>query len=166
MDILKQVLEGREERFRLQEMLLTRGELVLQAALNVPGFPKRIEGDEKLLSLALLFFAKEFGTQGSLGAPLRLENGAGLAFLVVYSDRNPESAKRCAVTIETAHVWGRALDLDVITGGGSISRTDLGLPPRPCLLCEGNAKDCARLGAHDMGDLRKALREMVLQGGC
>lgn len=165
MEILKQVLEGREERVRLQQRFLDRGDLVIQTALNVPGFPKRLKGDEALLNRALGLFVKEFGTTGRLGAPLRVENGAGLALIMGYAGRAPEEAKRCAVDLETLFPWGRALDMDVIAAVGSLSRNDLGLSPRQCLLCQREAKVCARLRTHPLNDLRKAVQEMVLQAG-
>lgn len=162
MDILMQVLDGREERARIQEHLLVQADLVLQVALNVPGFPKRVEGDEKILVEALDRFVTSFGTKGRIASPFRLDNGAGLAFLISYKGRDPLEAKRCAVEVETGPVWGRALDMDVLTPCGSLSRKDIGLSPRRCLLCGREAKICSRLGAHDIQDLRKALANLLV----
>ena len=44
---------------------------------------------------------------------------------------------------------GRLLDIDVIApDGGKISRTEIGLPARRCLLCGNPAPVCARSRAH------------------
>lgn len=161
MDILKQVLDGREQRVEKQGILLQEGGLVVQVALNVPGFPKRIEGDEKVLLKAMDLFSSSFGTEGRVASPFRLDNGAGLAFLLAYRGRDPVQAKRCAVEVETEQPWGRTLDMDILTPCGSLSRKDLGLPPRRCLLCEREAKVCSRLGAHEIRDLRLVLADLL-----
>jgi holo-ACP synthase CitX len=162
MEILRQVLDGREERAHFQQGLLKESGLVVQIALNVPGFPKRLEGDEKALLEAMGLFCAAFGPEGKSVCPSRLDNGAGLAYLLAYRGRDPLEAKRCAIDVETGRPWGRALDMDILTPSGGLSRHDLGLPPRSCLVCGREAKVCSRLGTHDIKELRQVLADMLL----
>ncbi len=161
MEVLKNILEGREARALLQRELLREADMVLQAALNVPGFPKRVPGDEELLCRALNRFFELFGVAGRKGDLHRLENGAGLAFVVGYLGRDPAEAKRKAVQVETEKDWGRVLDMDIISLSGVIGRSELGLPPRCCLLCERDAKVCSRLCCHSPQELRQTLIRLV-----
>lgn len=163
MDILGQVLGGREERADCQRRLLSDADLVIQVALNVPGFPKRMEGDERVLLEALRLFEASFGGEGHVAGPLRLDNGAGLAFLLAYRGRDPLEAKRCSINVEAGRSWGRGLDMDILTPSGGLSRRDLGLPPRRCLICDSEAKVCSRLGSHDIEELRSALAALLTE---
>ncbi|WP_127958430.1 citrate lyase holo-[acyl-carrier protein] synthase [Serratia microhaemolytica] len=57
--------------------------------------------------------------------------------------------KRAAVALEQQQAVGRLWDIDVLTPEGQIiSRSDIGLPERRCLLCDRPAKQCARQRTH------------------
>jgi holo-ACP synthase CitX len=56
----------------------------------------------------------------------------------------------------------RVLDIDVITAAGPISRGDIGLERRKCLLCRDDAKTCARERRHPAEDLREYVRRLLL----
>lgn len=66
---------------------------------------------------------------------------------------SPLQAKQMAVEAEEADGLGRLLDIDVITAAGGVSRSDLGLSGRRCLLCGEDAKVCARSQRHPMEEL-------------
>ena len=56
-----------------------------------------------------------------------------------------------AVELEDIDPIGRLYDMDVLdTDGKKISREDMGLPRRKCLLCENDAAVCARSRAHSL----------------
>ena len=55
----------------------------------------------------------------------------------------------------------RVLDIDVITAAGPISREDIGLERRKCLLCADDAKTCARKRKHPAEDLRERVRQLL-----
>ena len=64
---------------------------------------------------------------------------------------------------------GRLFDLDVLipdeTFPQSISRSRLGAAPRRCLLCEEDAKACARSRAHTMDQLLEKINEILSNAG-
>lgn len=163
MDALQEVLEGREGRARAQEQLLKAGLTVVQVSLNIPGFPKRLKNDlfciektswlvrERCLSLG-------WGIVQEVG----LLNGAGYAVLLgVGPGADPKRLKQTCLTLEENLAWGRAIDLDVRGQRGIIGRGILGMPPRRCLLCGEEAKQCSREGRHDGKLLRKIVEELI-----
>lgn len=73
----------------------------------------------------------------------------------------PPEVKRRLVTVEDAHPWGRLFDLDVVVDGRPLARTDVGSPPRRCLVCDGPAAPCARARAHDLPTLASAIAAVL-----
>ena len=64
------------------------------------------------------------------------------------------TAKRRMVEIEEGFALGRLLDIDVMAKGvPKISRQQLGLPPRRCLVCGEMAAACARSRRHDIKEI-------------
>ena len=72
-----------------------------------------------------------------------------------------KKAKEIAVNIEEGIPEGRILDIDIIVQIKTISRSDLGLPPRTCLLCSRPAKECARDRSHSYEELRTATEKLI-----
>ena len=66
-----------------------------------------------------------------------------------------------AVEAENSMEAGRILDIDVLTSEGQLSRLDMGLPPRRCLVCGESAKACARAGTHDPAELRELVIRII-----
>ncbi len=64
-------------------------------------------------------------------------------------DAKALTIKRWMAQIEDADAFGRLLDIDVLAPNGEkVSRADIGLPARACLLCGNEAALCARSRAH------------------
>lgn len=62
-----------------------------------------------------------------------------------------KALKRQLVMLEQQHPLGRLWDIDVINSDGrSLSRRELGLPARQCLICQQDAHVCARGRAHSL----------------
>ncbi len=107
MDPLKRVLQGREDRSSLQSRLFSRGFVVVQVSLNIPGFPKRLEGD--------IFFADRmakrvldviFALGGTVLQEVGLLNGAGYAVLVGTRLEGPlHLLKRRCIALEESLPW-------------------------------------------------------------
>lgn len=77
--------------------------------------------------------------------------------------------KKAAVSVEEGSALGRLFDMDVLIPGEnfpcSISRSRLGAAPRRCLLCEEDAKACARSRAHTMDQLLEKINEILSDSG-
>lgn len=71
-------------------------------------------------------------------------------------------AKQTAVGIEDTHALGRLFDIDVITPElRPISRADIGLPPRRCLLCNNEARLCMRLHLHTPQQISEHIENLI-----
>lgn len=151
---LRALLASREERAFVQRAIIcaTRG-CVVQIAANVPGWPKRLAGDADAV------LAGEAALTASLGlvpdARVSLVNASGVCAMLGVSALDPRDVKLACVAVERSAEWGRALDIDVVTERGPISRQDVGMDPRTCLLCGREAKVCARERTHGVIDLRR-----------
>lgn len=109
------------------------------------------------------------------------------AYLVLRGE--PLEIKKAAVSVEEGSALGRLFDIDVLIPGQSvdpglhdspdspdspdgipdfprsISRIQLGAGPRRCLLCEEDAKACARSQAHTMDQLLEKINEILSDAG-
>ena len=80
------------------------------------------------------------------------------AYFVV--DMQPEEAKRICCGIEDSHPLGRLMDMDVIVDGKPLSRGDIGLPERRCLVCENPARLCMRAHTHSQEEIQDAINAL------
>ncbi|WP_168582451.1 citrate lyase holo-[acyl-carrier protein] synthase [Gephyromycinifex aptenodytis] len=83
------------------------------------------------------------------------------AFLALTAD--PVAVKGALVELEDTHPIGRLWDLDVAGEHGPLSRTELSLPPRRCLLCSEPAAACSRSRAHSLEAVLGAI-DTILAG--
>lgn len=155
-EALAAVMSGREERAAVQARMLSgsAGLFVCQISLNVPGFPKRLDGDALLLEKFATRLIKKI-----CRPPLdtvKLENGAGLALLTLFDGGRGKAraAKLAGISIEEDDACGRIADIDVITEDGPLSRTAFGYEPRRCVICGGVSMECARERRHTYEELR------------
>lgn len=71
-------------------------------------------------------------------------------------------AKKTAVLIEDTHMLGRLFDIDVILSDmRPMSRADIGLPPRRCLLCGNEARFCMRSRQHSPEEINEYIESLV-----
>jgi holo-ACP synthase len=160
---LAQMLDRREQRVVDQQALLKRfGRPLVQLTLVTPGPVKdtaqaRFVFDQGLAALhQALWLAGHvvLAQQGSYGV-------TGPEMLMVI-DAEPLSLKGMVLQIEEQHVLGRLWDVDVLDlTGSSVSRQQLGVPARRCLLCDEPAHACSRSGQHALVDLQRAIQDKV-----
>ena len=89
--------------------------------------------------------------------------------LMMLVELEPLELKRRVSAVEETHPLGRLADLDVLGRTGdtlfSVQRTEIGLAPRRCLICDGEAKACARSRAHTVLEMQEKIAEIISQGG-
>lgn len=167
---VEDVLAGRDERASVQsDMLCNPSEggpqfndrFICQIALNIPGYPKREPFDFEAIEKCRLNILRDFALIPI--AEKRLMNGSGYCWIGLFrGDRKTaENAKILSVSIEEKSQAWRVFDIDIITSDGSISRDLMGLPPRKCLLCNNNAKVCARSRKHPIEELRMETKLLI-----
>jgi holo-ACP synthase len=159
-EYLRRLLAGRDERAYIQNFLLGIGGVsgVLQISINMPGLPKNVPGDAEALSLFGGIFWGALPERPA--SKIFMANYAGKA-LVFSFKADASRVKSFAVEIEDGYEWGRAIDADVVTKNGPISRSSLGKNQRKCLLCGESAKICARTAKHDVSDLRSEVFRLL-----
>lgn len=79
-----------------------------------------------------------------------------------------KAVKSLLVPIEEKNRIGRLADLDVLHGGTNpvgISRTELGLPERTCLICGKPSKQCGRARAHTVAEMQETIAGILADAG-
>ena len=146
-----ELLAARDAREALLAALLANGPGTLVfASTAIPGPDKSPPGSLALFERSMARLRRELGVSRLLaGGHDRLG-----PYRVLASPADPCRVKHRCLAVETAEPAARLLDLDVYDQTGTrIGRTDLGAPPRSCLLCEQPAGDCIRLRRHSMASV-------------
>lgn len=129
---------------------------LVSVTLVVPGPVKDPPWAERVFAAAMA----EVEAMGVAHAETH-ETVAGPSGLAVVLGRDAYTVKRASVEVEEAHRWGRLFDLDVVLSGVPLQRSEVGAPPRRCLVCDGAAAPCARARAHDLLALDAAIEELL-----
>lgn len=167
---LSQMLDARERRTACQRKLLQAarpGEALLSITLSIPGPHKTSEVLERLFDgIISEVDAALAGVETRERTRLGGATGPELLMLV---DLDALELKRRMADIEETSPVGRLADLDVLGRAGdtlySIQRTEIGLSPRRCLICDGEAKACARSRAHTVKEMQEKIAEIIHRGG-
>jgi holo-ACP synthase CitX len=118
-----------------------------------------MECDAAAMGFVRGVFLREFGEGCS--ARVLLSNFAGVAEILLFASHGAMLAKKAALRVEDGNEWGRVFDIDVIAESGPISRSDIGGVARKCLLCDDEAKICARAGRHPITALREEAARLL-----
>lgn len=155
---LEQLLQSRDNRAKHQKDLLEShpGRSLLCMTVQLPGPEKRNATSLKIAKAGVEAIREAFSPEFE---ELRdLETGYEAYFLVPLSG---QEAKRLACQIEDTHPLGRLMDIDVLITALCVSRTDIGLQPRKCLLCGNEVRYCMRAKTHTTAELLSKIEEMV-----
>ena len=155
---LEQLLQSRDNRAKHQKDLLEShpGRSLLCMTVQLPGPEKRNATSLKIAKAGVEAIREVFSPEFE---ELRdLETGYEAYFLVPLSG---QEAKRLACQIEDTHPLGRLMDIDVLITALCVSRTDIGLQPRKCLLCGNEVRYCMRAKTHTTAELLSKIEEMV-----
>lgn len=158
---LEQLLQSRDNRAKHQKDLLGKnpGRSLLCMTVQLPGAEKRNATSLKIAGAGVEAIREAFSPEYE---ELRdLETGYEGYFLVSLPALQ---AKRLACRIEDTHPLGRLMDIDVLFADAqalSLSRGDIGLEPRRCLLCGNEVRYCMRAKTHTTAELLARIEEMV-----
>lgn len=164
---LSEIMLARSNRADKQMALLKENPncSLISATLNIPGpvktspqlvtilekMAKIIEKNISILGHKILY--KKF---------LDLKTGPEC---YIIADFDPTILKENMISIEETELLGRLADIDVLVLRNSqlkiLSRSDLGIPPRRCLICDKEAKICARSRNHSLEELHQKIEEII-----
>ena len=189
---LMDLLDARENRVYHQKELLNKypGAVLISMTLNIPGpvkdsprYRKALEAGLHRLKTILIDRCGSECNFTILHEEFRPLVTGPEAYLVAQGDAASDTAdsenlaqetpaldiKKAAVSVEEGSALGRLFDMDVLIPGEnfprSISRSQLGAAPRRCLLCDEDAKACARSRAHTMDQLLQKINEILSDAG-
>lgn len=160
---LRSMLDAREMRYRRQRELLARfGCTLISYTLNTPGEVKQNERLMQVHDIGMGLLRGSFSSDEILFMDVMHPDTGSEGYLCI--DREAWEVKRITCMLENRSILGRIFDIDVFDmGGKSVSRTDIGYPPRRCLLCDGDAKTCIKERKHSQEDIRSAFEGLVAQ---
>lgn len=156
---LEQLLRSRDERSEFQQKLLKEWQLPLVSfTVNMPGpdklndrslyiFNRGREAIKEALSDKIVFSEERELATGPEG------------YYIVNMD--PSELKKTTCALEDSTELGRLYDIDVIGPSGGISREDLGLEMRRCLICGMPGAACARNRTHSVSELIEAIDGII-----
>ena len=156
------ILDAREQRqAALSRALSERRQTRVFLSLNVPGENKVPAGSSALFSWALRETLALCSSQSVESSHEVFQDALGpCAIIAIGSD--PLEFKRLAVALETSQAAARLVDIDVYDDAGrQVGRRELGLPARPCLLCEQSAVDCIRAKRHPVNEVIAKTYELL-----
>lgn len=169
---LLEMLEARERRVERQRELLGAGNGTLVCfTMNIAGPVKRDVWIEKGFRLGLGQLEGQLRVSGKAVAHREISIEATGCEAMLLVTGSPLAVKALTVELEDGAPLGRLFDMDVFYPEGTkVERQELGFPERKCLICENNAKVCARSRTHTVEALRQQtqsiLREAICQNLC
>lgn len=161
---LPELLSSRECRQARQQAWLARhpNATLVVLTLVVPGAVKDSPMTRRIFNLGRQALQQMYREQGWLcwqQKTFALPTGCE-GYLALQADAR--TVKEASIQLEIQQPVGRLWDIDVLTPQGQIlSRRELGLPERNCLLCDRPAKVCARLGSHSTEQLLSEMERML-----
>ena len=164
---LEEVLQTRENRVRFQGTLAEKysADTVISFKLNIPGPVKNNESIGKIFAVgrADIFEALAAMKWDILyEKEMILKTGPEL-FLVVKASLH--EVKKVMIRLEEGKALGRLYDLDVFMaendGIKTISREELNLTERRCLICGKSAKECGRNRTHEISEMHEKIMEIM-----
>ena len=160
---LAEVLDSKERRAARQAELIDKySRPLISFTVVAPGSVKLNENTVRLFSEGVKALEKELENRNYrvlFSEKGEYKTGNEALYCV---DAPFEELKRMTVTIEDGHRFGRLFDIDVInTDWLPVSRSELGLCERGCLVCGGPAHACARSRAHPVDELLSVIERMM-----
>ncbi len=154
------ILDARESRDAVIKSWLALNKPVILIKANTPGTDKNLWFSKVLVN----YFSQLIKKTCEIDDVKHYQSLDGPYALLRLDMDGIESIKRVLIHIEESHPIGRYIDLDLYESGRmrSISRVDLDLPMRPCMLCQGDALACIRLKRHDSHQLIRRIEEDVM----
>ena len=148
---LDDILAARDARVARQQAMLAQGGVLLSLTLVAPGAVKRSPLLDAIFAAALAALRPLVDD-----ARARIEAVDDCGHHALYLlDGEARDWKTRMLALENRAPLSRLWDIDIIDRDGvAVSRRDLGLPPRRCLLCDADAKTCARERRHNIAALQ------------
>lgn len=158
---LEKMLLARERRAARQRELIKQGGTLITVLVNMPGGEKLNDASRAVFYAGLNALVRELKREEiQLTHEERQELETGCeAYLL--TDCAARRVKLLACGLEDGLGYGRLLDIDVSTQSGKLTRADVGLEPRGCMVCGRAGADCFSRRLHPMDEVMARVRELA-----
>ena len=169
---LAQVLSNREKRVALQTDLCQKysESVVVTFKCNIPGEIKNNEVIRYIFTegkKAIYQCLRD--NNWKIGFEKETDSLTGPELFIVFNNVNAQVVKEKMIAIETANTLARLFDFDVSYANENtivnVSRESLGYETRKCLICDCDAKQCARSRTHSLQQLHDRIIIYILERG-
>lgn len=163
---IEKMLEHREQRVLFQDKLFNEfpDKTLLSYTLNIPGPIKNNDFILELFNEGLVQIIESLNNNKLdiiYQKEINLLSGND-CFMIL--DGSAIDIKKQMILLEEGTLVGRLFDLDILTKHQGkitqISRLDLGLTPRTCLICNKEAKICGRSREHSVEELQEKINQI------
>ena len=160
---LSDILAGKERKAQVQEALRRcHQSTVIGIGINMPGPVKYSDDTLDLVLHALARLRHQLRECACQLIEERLSHAPTGPVACLAVDGDAEMIKKIAVAIESEGDYGRLLDIDVYRADGRpLSRDELGLPSRRCLVCDEKAAICIRAARHKPEEVLLAAKRIL-----
>lgn len=165
---LEEVLQHKEQRAIFQQKVMDQYPTATLIALkaNIPGPIKNNALIACLVEMAREKFKAELTeSKFAIIYEKQIDLKSGFDYYAVVNTDNAKEIKELTVQIEDEWTLGRLFDYDVYFENKAISRNDMNLPQRQCLICDNNAKECGRSKKHSLEELRETMIKLIMEEG-
>ncbi len=152
------ILEAREQRIKVINNLLKKNnKFIVTIKANICGNDKNITETSFLLKI----FLKEVLTTFKIYNYEKISSIDGNYYIVEIENTNVIEIKKSLINLENSNL-GRLIDLDLYTGlEKSITRSDLNIESRKCIVCGNNYYICAREQKHTIEEVLNCTKNIV-----
>lgn len=166
---LESILEARESRWA-KRLADSRGlgpaGALLTFTLRLPAALRAGGKFDRLVRAAMRALRDAAGTAGAAILREEYRDSADGPEGYIALAAPARDAKELALGIEDGRPWGALVDIDVMGPDGlGESRADIGLPPRPCLVCGGEAMVCSAGCRHRPDEVAEAAAAILAGSG-
>jgi holo-ACP synthase len=162
---LEEMLGFREEKVWLQDKFKEahKDSVIVAIGMNIPG-PKKTSPDiiKAFKAGGQAIYDSLQGQKIQVEEEKEITKKEGCLKVFAVKSEDPLFIKKIMINIEETHPLGRLFDIDVYdrTGKG-MSREQLGITARRCLLCGQEAKACGRSRNHTVEELYKRVEDII-----
>ena len=165
MPEMKEILSARERRWQLRRNLArSTGRAVVCCSLVIPGGDKIPYWSDMVFRRLLRDISSALRKKSLSDSLLRDETTPDGRFVLLSVGGDPREIKKICVRVEDEHPLGRLADFDVMCENATaLGRSDLGLPPRQCLVCSAPAMECIRSRRHSLPETMEQVHKIIEQ---
>jgi holo-ACP synthase len=157
---MDKLLFDREVRYNEVLELIDKYKLpVLCGKVNYPGNNKNNREVHKAFNILTKLLMEAFTSEAVVS---RIIAGSDGPAHIMVLRMNSFKAKDIAVSIEENNEIGRVFDIDIyMENGMSISRSDMNLASRKCIICEEDSRICTKLSRHSLEEVLEAFNRKI-----